>query len=68
VERLRLIHLRRSNNSNHSQQHKERAMPFKKVTSGKDKGKFKGPSGKVFNKAQVALYYAKGGKFPAKKR
>ncbi len=42
-------------------------MPFKKVTKGKDKGKYKSPSGKVFNKKQVDLYYAKGGKFPTKK-
>lgn len=39
-------------------------MPFKKV--GKDK--YKGPSGKTFNKKQVKLYYAKGGKFPGQKK
>ena len=40
------------------------AMPFKKV--GKDK--YKGPTGKVFNKKQVELYYANGGKFPSRKK
>lgn len=34
-------------------------MPFKK-TSG---GKYKGPSGRTFTKAQVRLYYARGGTF-----
>lgn len=38
-------------------------MPFKKV--GK---KFEGPSGKKFNKAQVELYYAQGGKFPGQSK
>ena len=38
-------------------------MPFKKI--GKDK--FKSPSGRVFNKAQVKLYYANDG-FPKKKK
>lgn len=33
-------------------------MPFKKVLKGKDKGKFKSPSGKVFTKKQVEAYYA----------
>jgi hypothetical protein len=39
-------------------------MPFKK-TSG---GKFKSPSGRVFTKKQVTLYYANGGKFPKSKK
>jgi len=38
-------------------------MPFKKI--GADK--YKSPSGKIFTKKQVALYYASGGKFPKKK-
>ena len=39
-------------------------MPFKKV--GKDR--YKGPTGKTFNKAQVKLYYANGEKFPGQKK
>lgn len=35
-------------------------MPYKSLGGGK----FKGPSGKIFNTAQVKLYYANGGKFP----
>ena len=38
-------------------------MPFKKVG-----GKYEGPSGKKFNKKQVELYYAQGGKFPGQKK
>ena len=34
-------------------------MPFKRIASGKDKGKFKSPSGKVMTAAQVRAYYAK---------
>lgn len=34
-------------------------MPFTKITSGKDKGKFKSPSGRVMTAAQVRAYYAK---------
>jgi hypothetical protein len=37
-------------------------MPFKKITRGKDKGKYKSPSGRVMTKAQVQAYYAKKGK------
>jgi len=33
-------------------------MPFSKVQLGKNKGKYKSPSGRVFTKKQVALYYA----------
>ncbi len=36
-------------------------MPFTKITTGKDKGKFRSPTGKVFNKDQVKLYYATDG-------
>lgn len=35
-------------------------MPFTKITSGKDKGKYKSPSGRKFSKTQVKLLYAKG--------
>lgn len=38
-------------------------MPFKKLGHGK----YKGPSGRVFNLAQVRLYYSGGGKFPGQK-
>jgi len=34
-------------------------VPFKRIASGKDKGKFKSPSGKVMTAAQVRAYYAK---------
>jgi hypothetical protein len=34
-------------------------MPFRKISSGKDKGKFKSPRGKVYTAAQVRAYYAK---------
>lgn len=39
-------------------------MPFTKV--GPDK--YRSPSGRTFTKKQVALYYAKGGKFPGQKK
>jgi len=39
-------------------------MPFKKIKGGK----YKGPSGKKFNKAQVKLYYANNRSFPNKKK
>lgn len=39
-------------------------MPFTK-TSG---GKYRSPSGRTFNEAQVRLYYAGGGKFPGQKK
>ena len=32
-------------------------MPFKKITSGKDKGKYRSPSGRVWTEKQVKLYY-----------
>lgn len=38
-------------------------MPFVKIISGKNRGKFRSPSGRVFTKSQVNLYYARGGKF-----
>lgn len=42
-------------------------MPFTKISKGKDRGKFKSPSGQVFTKKQVALYYATDG-FTKKKK
>lgn len=33
-------------------------MPFTKISSGKNKGKYKSPSGRSFTKGQVKLYYA----------
>ena len=36
-------------------------MPFTKVISGKNKGKYKSPSGRVFSKKQVKMYYATNG-------
>jgi hypothetical protein len=38
-------------------------MPFKKINTGKDKGKYRSPSGRVFTADQVKLYYANDG-FP----
>lgn len=36
-------------------------MPFTKITSGKDKGKYKSPSGRKWSKKQVVAYYATNG-------
>jgi len=36
-------------------------MPFKRITSGKGRGKYRSPSGRVFTRKQVRLYYATGG-------
>jgi hypothetical protein len=36
-------------------------MPFTKITQGKDKGKYKSPSGREFTKKQVIAYYATNG-------
>jgi len=36
-------------------------MPFKKIASGKDKGKYRSESGRVYTKEQVRLYYATDG-------
>ena len=38
-------------------------MPFKKIKRGKGRGKYRSPSGRVFNKAQVKRYHARGGTF-----
>jgi hypothetical protein len=37
-------------------------MPYKKITKGKDKGKYKSPTGRTMKKSQVKAYYAKKGK------
>jgi hypothetical protein len=34
-------------------------MPFTKITNGKNKGKYKSPSGKVWSFKQMRAYYAK---------
>tara|TARA_Y100001973_G_C4934614_1_gene202653 strand:+ start:202 stop:318 length:117 start_codon:yes stop_codon:yes gene_type:complete len=34
-------------------------MPFTKITKGKNKGKYKSPSGKVWSFKQMRSYYAK---------
>ena len=36
-------------------------MPFDKIKKGKNKGKYKSPSGKVYTKDQVRLYHASDG-------
>ncbi len=38
-------------------------MPFTKIKTGKEKGKYRSPSGRIFNAAQVRRYYARGGTF-----
>jgi hypothetical protein len=44
-------------------------MPFKKITRGKGRGKFRSPSGRVYTKKQVRAYYAtKGFKRAPRKR
>jgi len=43
-------------------------MPFKKITKGKSKGKYKSKSGRKYTKKQVKAYYAtKGWKRKPKK-
>ena len=34
-------------------------MSYKKITTGKNKGKYKSPSGKILTIKQVKAYYAK---------
>ena len=36
-------------------------MPFRKMTKGKCKGKYKSPSGKTYTKKQVKAYHATDG-------
>jgi len=38
-------------------------MPFTRISSGKNRGKFRSPSGRIFTQKQVKLYYARGGRF-----
>ena len=33
-------------------------MPFKRITSGKNKGKYRSPSGRIYTAKQVRAYYA----------
>tara|TARA_R110002020_G_scaffold170218_4_gene359629 strand:+ start:4172 stop:4303 length:132 start_codon:yes stop_codon:yes gene_type:complete len=33
-------------------------MPFVKIQSGPNKGKYQSPSGKIFTEAQMKAYYA----------
>ena len=48
--------------------HHSNPMPFTKITTGKDKGKYKSPSGKVWTKQQVIAYHVTNGfKRPVKK-
>lgn len=35
-------------------------MPFKKITSGKDRGKYRSPSGRTYTIKQIRLLKAKG--------
>ena len=34
-------------------------MPYKKITKGKNKGKYKSPSGRIVTLKQVRAYYSK---------
>ena len=36
-------------------------MPFKKITRGKNKGKYRSPSGRIYTAKQVRAYYATNG-------
>lgn len=36
-------------------------MPFSKIKSGKNKGKFRSPSGRIWTRDQVQLYYVTNG-------
>jgi len=33
-------------------------MPFRKITSGKNRGKYRSPSGRIYTAKQVRAYYA----------
>jgi len=44
-------------------------VPFKKIASGKNRGKYRSPSGRIYTARQVRAYYAtKGFKRAPKKR
>jgi hypothetical protein len=36
-------------------------MPFTKILRGKDRGKYRSPSGRVYTLQQIRAYYATGG-------
>jgi len=38
-------------------------MPFVKITTGRNRGKFRSPSGRIYTKSQVRRYYATQGKW-----
>lgn len=40
-------------------------MPFTEITHGRNRGKYRSPSGRVFTRKQVRLYYARGQSFDA---
>jgi hypothetical protein len=45
-------------------------MPFKKINKGRNRGKYRSPSGRVFSRRQVRAYYATKGfrRKPRKRR
>lgn len=45
-------------------------MPFKRITSGRNTGKYRSPSGKIWTAKQVAAYHATDGfkRQPSKKK
>jgi len=43
-------------------------MPFTKIKSGKNRGKYRSPSGRIWTKKQVIAYHASGGTFSKAKR
>lgn len=44
-------------------------MPFTKIASGKNKGKYKSPSGRIYTAKQVRAYYAtKGWSRPVRRK
>jgi hypothetical protein len=36
-------------------------MPFRRITKGRNKGKYRSPRGRVYTPKQVRAYYATGG-------
>ncbi len=43
-------------------------MPFTKIKSGKNEGKYKSPSGRTYTEKQVKFYYANNESFNKRKR
>lgn len=43
-------------------------MPFKLISGKGAKAKYRSPSGRTFTAKQVRFYYARGSKFPARKK